>query len=171
MIGRADIEGSKSDVAMNAWPPQASSLLPTRYNQLQNRLALRFLANAASRRSTLSGGSSPYLKQEASLPVSREESPTNTLASVEPPSPCTFTGEYGQVSCGLSLSSGFLAVRQDYWEALLPQLATTGLARVPRIQVFCLHSTYFYLLLRNSKCCQLCYQTVTCLSVIEGMPD
>ena len=24
MIGRADIEGSKSDVAMNAWPPQAS---------------------------------------------------------------------------------------------------------------------------------------------------
>jgi hypothetical protein len=29
MIGRADIEGSKSDVAMNAWPPQASSFLPT----------------------------------------------------------------------------------------------------------------------------------------------
>ena len=28
-LGRADIEGSKSDVAMNAWPPQASSLLPT----------------------------------------------------------------------------------------------------------------------------------------------
>jgi hypothetical protein len=24
MIGRADIEGSKSDVAKNAWPPQAS---------------------------------------------------------------------------------------------------------------------------------------------------
>ncbi|KAL1490099.1 hypothetical protein ABEB36_012840 [Hypothenemus hampei] len=24
MIGRADIEGSTSDVAMNAWPPQAS---------------------------------------------------------------------------------------------------------------------------------------------------
>lgn len=24
MIGRADIEGSKSDVAMNAWPPRAS---------------------------------------------------------------------------------------------------------------------------------------------------
>ncbi|XP_065583609.1 uncharacterized protein LOC136042570 [Artemia franciscana] len=24
MIGRADIEGSKSDIAMNAWPPQAS---------------------------------------------------------------------------------------------------------------------------------------------------
>jgi len=29
MIGRADIEGSKSNVAMNAWLPQASSLLPT----------------------------------------------------------------------------------------------------------------------------------------------
>ena len=24
MVGRADIEGSKSDVAKNAWPPQAS---------------------------------------------------------------------------------------------------------------------------------------------------
>ena len=28
MIGRADIEGSKSNVAMNAWLPQASSLIP-----------------------------------------------------------------------------------------------------------------------------------------------
>jgi len=27
MIGRADIEGSKSYVAMNAWQPQASSFL------------------------------------------------------------------------------------------------------------------------------------------------
>ena len=30
MIGRADIEGSKSDVAMNAWPPQASYPCGTR---------------------------------------------------------------------------------------------------------------------------------------------
>ncbi|TMD67702.1 MAG: hypothetical protein E6I91_06270 [Chloroflexi bacterium] len=29
MIGRADIEGSKSNVAMNAWLPQASSWDPT----------------------------------------------------------------------------------------------------------------------------------------------
>ena len=29
MIGRADIEGSKSNVAMCAWLPQVSSLLPT----------------------------------------------------------------------------------------------------------------------------------------------
>ena len=28
MIGRADIEGSKSNVAMSAWLPQASSLVP-----------------------------------------------------------------------------------------------------------------------------------------------
>jgi hypothetical protein len=28
MIGRADIEGSKSNVAMGAWLPQASSLIP-----------------------------------------------------------------------------------------------------------------------------------------------
>jgi hypothetical protein len=27
MIGRADIEGSKSNVAMNAWLPQASGIL------------------------------------------------------------------------------------------------------------------------------------------------
>ncbi|XP_066600743.1 uncharacterized protein [Prorops nasuta] len=27
MIGRADIEGSKSDVAMNAWPPQSLCVL------------------------------------------------------------------------------------------------------------------------------------------------
>ena len=33
MIGRADIEGSKSDVAMNAWPPQASSFLPVSFNK------------------------------------------------------------------------------------------------------------------------------------------
>jgi len=28
MIGRADIEGSKSHVAMDAWRPQASSFIP-----------------------------------------------------------------------------------------------------------------------------------------------
>jgi hypothetical protein len=32
MIGRADIEGSKSNVAMNAWLPQASS----RYRECNN---------------------------------------------------------------------------------------------------------------------------------------
>ncbi|OAQ32551.1 hypothetical protein K457DRAFT_888826, partial [Linnemannia elongata AG-77] len=31
MIGRADIEGSKSNVAMNAWLPQASYYLPMVY--------------------------------------------------------------------------------------------------------------------------------------------
>jgi hypothetical protein len=34
MIGRADIEGSKSDVAMNAWPPQAS--YPCGLNQFES---------------------------------------------------------------------------------------------------------------------------------------
>ena len=33
MIGRADIEGSKSNVAMNAWLPQASSLVPSKSRQ------------------------------------------------------------------------------------------------------------------------------------------
>ena len=41
MIGRADIEGSKSDVAMNAWPPQASypcgNFSDTSFFKLRNR--------------------------------------------------------------------------------------------------------------------------------------
>ncbi|KAG5925376.1 hypothetical protein E4U53_003333, partial [Claviceps sorghi] len=61
MIGRADIEGSKSDVAMNAWPPQASSVVPRRAPE-------RRPAHATSQRAplvggiTLSGGRSPYLR-------------------------------------------------------------------------------------------------------------
>src|SRR3954468_544037 len=57
MIGRADIEGSKSNVAMNAWLPQASSLLPGGY-----------LPSCPHRGHWpvgghhVSGGSSPYLK-------------------------------------------------------------------------------------------------------------
>ena len=42
MIGRADIEGSKSDVAMNAWPPQASSVIPTSIGRETFHLALQF---------------------------------------------------------------------------------------------------------------------------------
>ena len=87
MIGRADIEGSKSDVAMNAWPPQASSCIPT---GLFKPALVPSPTQAFMRTSTVSGGSSPYLKPVAYLP-------TNTLASVEPPSPCTKYSEYGQV--------------------------------------------------------------------------
>ena len=70
--------------------------------------------------------------------------PTNTLASVEPPSPCAAApkggSEYGRVGCGLSLFGGFLAAStQGYQGALLPWPATADLARVPRIQVFCPH--------------------------------
>ena len=96
MIGRADIEGSKSNVAMNAWLPQASSFLPTDKCFRQNRpfpgrpsngpVDLGVLCRPV-RRGTLSGGSSPYLKPELEsvsthLPPTR----THTLASVEPPS-------------------------------------------------------------------------------------
>jgi hypothetical protein len=65
MIGRADIEGSKSDVAMNAWPPQASSLLPVSFGN--NIDTFMLLSYAAGRHDTLSGGSSPYLKQRVVL--------------------------------------------------------------------------------------------------------
>ena len=44
MIGRADIEGSKSDVAMNAWPPQASYPCGTLIRRV---LSERLLAQAA----------------------------------------------------------------------------------------------------------------------------
>ena len=48
------------------------------------------------------------------------------------------SSEYGQVSCGLSLFNGFLAVRRDCQGALQPWVATINLTRLPRIQVFCL---------------------------------
>jgi hypothetical protein len=71
MIGRADIEGSKSNVAMNAWLPQASSVLPaaarrrgsaSRSSPPERRTG-RFstLCRSVDGR-TLSGGRSPYLK-------------------------------------------------------------------------------------------------------------
>src|SRR5579883_851733 len=41
MIGRADIEESKSNVAMNAWLPQASSVLP-QPQRLPERLSCDF---------------------------------------------------------------------------------------------------------------------------------
>ena len=76
-----------------------SQFLSTHRTSYRSCFAL--LSYAAGRRDTLSGGSSPYLKQD-------HRDPTNTLASVEPPSPCTSKCEFGQVSCGLSLFNGFL---------------------------------------------------------------
>ena len=64
MIGRADIEGSKSNVAMNAWLPQASSLIPLSTGYLPpaslSFLLLGFVQPVD--KNTISGGSSPYLK-------------------------------------------------------------------------------------------------------------
>ena len=59
MIGRADIEGSKSNVAMNAWLPQASSVIP---GGPSGRPLPCFSACATGRHGTLSGGRSPSLK-------------------------------------------------------------------------------------------------------------
>ena len=82
MIGRADIEGSKSNVAMNAWLPQASSLLPA---------AQEIAAPTASRPvrpvggGFLSEGNSPYLRP------AQEDGPTpwralNRPTALRPPS-------------------------------------------------------------------------------------
>jgi len=60
MIGRADIEGSKSDVAMSAWPPQASypcgnfsdtSALKLPKNQDKGSLGLAFTVRSRTERS------------------------------------------------------------------------------------------------------------------------
>ena len=62
MIGRADIEGSKSNVAMNAWLPQASSVIPM--VAVQSRFHTASLQPGAGLIGgrTLSGGRSSYLR-------------------------------------------------------------------------------------------------------------
>jgi hypothetical protein len=82
MIGRADIEGSKSDVAMNAWPPQASSFLPTGPQGPASRFSATQPVDATPSRVGVARTLSGLLPKE----------PTNTLASVEPPSPCAPRG-------------------------------------------------------------------------------
>ena len=77
MIGRADIEGSKSNVAMGAWLPQASSFLPGDLLQAfppaltPPSLGMTVISLL---KVTISGGSSMYLR-----PVR-----THTLPCVEP---------------------------------------------------------------------------------------
>ena len=68
MIGRADIEGSKSNVAMNAWLPQVSSFIPfsTRISPSFDEPCFRVWHSTTC---TFSSGSSPYLKQRRSLPT------------------------------------------------------------------------------------------------------
>ncbi|TVY31860.1 hypothetical protein LOCC1_G008329 [Lachnellula occidentalis] len=74
MIGRADIEGSKSNVAMNAWLPQASSVLPTRpfwteCLQLRRPLGLdRALSPAGVARTLSSKEPTPYRALNRFLP-------------------------------------------------------------------------------------------------------
>jgi hypothetical protein len=65
MIGRADIEGSKSNVAMGAWLPQASSLVPRDIIQAFTPVltSLSFGMTVISLVIiTLSSGSSMYLR-------------------------------------------------------------------------------------------------------------
>ena len=87
MIGRADIEGSKSNVAMNAWLPQASSVIP----QL-HQAALPLWTSAVRTRCHTKRGSLCRVGVARTL---RCRLAPHNLASVEPPS-------RSQVSCGLS---------------------------------------------------------------------
>jgi hypothetical protein len=58
MIGRADIEGSKSNVAMNAWLPQASSLY-----RVAEATSFVYPGVGDLNKGTLSSGGRLYLKQ------------------------------------------------------------------------------------------------------------
>ncbi|TVY32929.1 putative uncharacterized protein ART2 [Lachnellula cervina] len=81
MIGRADIEGSKSNVAMNAWLPQASSVLPTRpfWTECFHTCVA---CPEGARQGAVASGRSSYLKLRRA----------HTLPSVEP-NPCgNFSG-------------------------------------------------------------------------------
>ena len=57
MIGRADIEGSKSNVAMNAWLPQASSVLPQIIGDITGSHTTRTVGRSSEPTGTLDGGS------------------------------------------------------------------------------------------------------------------
>ena len=74
MIGRADIEGSKSNVAMGAWLPQVSSCIPVSFRHFLRRSATPLVWTVGPRRGTVSSGSSSYLKHFR----------THILPSVEP---------------------------------------------------------------------------------------
>ncbi|KAH6604849.1 hypothetical protein Trco_006556 [Trichoderma cornu-damae] len=114
MIGRADIEGSKSDVAMNAWPPQASSVIP------------RGRARLARRRSHCFS---------VALPVGS----ATLSASVEPAS---IPPRARRPAGGAADSAADCLYPMDYYRTLVigtpgccrRALGTMGLTRVPRIQ-------------------------------------
>jgi hypothetical protein len=124
MIGRADIEGSKSNVAMNAWLPQASSVIPA------IMIAQSFLNLCKSVDDcTLSGGRSPYLRCIRGC--------THTLASVEPPSCNRGVGEPGQLRIVSILQIFTHPFQGLYVEALPSRFGIKDLSRLPRIQVYC----------------------------------
>jgi hypothetical protein len=88
MIGRADIEGSKSNVAMNAWLPQASSRYRAAKEDFSIATSSVYPGVKDLNRGTLPGGGRLYLKQRQvtvlafahTLPVVETRSPT----AVEP---------------------------------------------------------------------------------------
>ena len=96
MIGRADIEGSKSNVAMNAWLPQASSVVPTVCHEGGRPGHFSAPCGPVDGR-TLSGGRSPYLR----YPLRWVPTPWRALNR-----PALYSGS--RVGCGSSLFSDLL---------------------------------------------------------------
>src|SRR5271163_1595913 len=127
MIGRADIEGSKSNVAMNAWLPQASSVLPAgcRKDNLLNHFSTPCESVGDC---TFSGRRSPYLRH-----VDRR---THTLPSAEPLSYCTMAKEAKSAADCLYFLNFYPSVPNGFHTAeLLLMSGIKNLSRVPRIQV------------------------------------
>src|ERR1700694_426705 len=60
MIGRADIEGSKSNVAMNAWLPQASSFIPSPNSGAVGSISSLIGTSSYLRHAMLLGMPAPY---------------------------------------------------------------------------------------------------------------
>ena len=115
MIGRADIEGSKSDVAMNAWPPQASYPCGTRilrcYSETPARTGgrrpggqtahLRLGVPPGPSSETPLSGWADYTIRRLLPPGNGSPEPTHARLVVEP-SPGT-PGSARELGCGLPI--------------------------------------------------------------------
>ena len=142
MIGRADIEGSKSNVAMNAWLPQASSLIPWGARRPQpkpssvdvlspTRHVPEYVLSPVDG-GPVSRGSSPYLKPGRERP----DPCLSERCTAQCPGRQKSTGVYpGQLRI-ISISLGYdpPALSRLNREVLPFRLGTKSLSRRSRIQ-------------------------------------
>ena len=136
MIGRADIEGSKSNVAMIAWLPQVSSIVPcsashfllaSLHLQLQSLLSSLHCSHVSmGGRSYLRIISTKWIVNRTPHLTDRWDAQLFTALS---PADCPYLADYYQNF------TEFLT-----WRCYLQTLGTANLTGVPSNQVCCLHS-------------------------------